>query len=162
MKRIRKINPSKIIITIFAVAFVIAGGVFLYKTAYENGKTDGRKNYETETSELVKNLATAVSEKVEDLESISENLSSVPAEVDQDSINSALESIQKITVKNENAKAILKSLEDAWQALKTTYESGDNDKIKSEFENLKASAEETAKKLQELYDGNITSALEKL
>lgn len=162
MKRIRKINPSKIIITIFVVAFIIAGGIFLYKTAYENGKTDGRKNYETETSELVKNLATAVSEKVEDAKSISENLSSVPAEVDQDSINSALESIQKITVKNENAKAILKSLEDAWQALKTTYESGDNDKIKSEFENLKASAEETAKKLQELYDGNITSALEKL
>ena len=162
MKRIRKINPSKIIIAIFAVAFVIAGGIFLYKTAYENGKTDGRKNYETETSELVKNLATAVSEKVEDAKSISENLSSIPAEVDQDSINAALESIQKITVKNENAKAILKSLEDAWQALKTTYESGDNDKIKSEFENLKSSAEETAKKLQELYDGNITSALEKL
>ena len=162
MKRIRKINPSKIIITIFAVAFVIAGGIFLYKTAYENGKTDGRKNYETETSELVKNLATAISEKVEDSKSISENLGNVPAEIDQDSINAALESIQKITVKNENAKAILKSLEDAWQALKTTYESGDNDKIKSEFENLKASAEETAKKLQELYDGNITSALEKL
>ena len=158
----KRIKQSNKIIIILAIAFVVTGGIFLYKFAYEKGKTDGRKNYETETSELVKNLATAVSEKVEDSKSISENLGSVPAEIDQDSINAALESIQKITVKNENAKAILKSLEDAWQALKTTYESGDNDKIKSEFENLKSSAEETAKKLQELYDGNITSALEKL
>ncbi|MDO4889592.1 MAG: hypothetical protein Q4A25_02800 [Candidatus Saccharibacteria bacterium] len=162
MKRIRKINSSKTILTIFAVAFIIAGGIFLYKTAYENGKADGRKNYESETSELVKNLANAISEKVEDLGNISENLNSIPTELDQDSINTTLESIKKITVKNEDAKTILKSYEDSWQALKTTYDTGDNEKIKSEFENLKASAGETTKKLQELYDSRITSALEKL
>ena len=46
--------------------------------------------------------------------------------------------------------------------MKTAYETQDNEKIKSEFENLKAAAEDTSKKLQELYDTNITSALEKL
>ena len=161
-KIIKKVNSSKIIIVIFAVAFIAAGGAFLYRTAYENGKADGRKNYESETSELVKNLATAISEKVEDTKAISENLNNLPSEVNQDSINTYIESIGKITLKNEEAKSIMKSYEESWQALKTTYETGDNDKIKNEFENLKSSAEDTAKKLQELYDSRITSALEKL
>lgn len=160
MKRIKKSN--QIIIAIFAVAFIAAGGIFLYKTAYENGKTDGRKNYQTETSELVRSLATAISEKVEDTKNISENLHSLPAEIDQESINAYLEALQKITLKNEAAKEILKSYEDSWTAMKTAYETQDNEKIKSEFENLKAAAEDTSKKLQELYDTNITSALEKL
>ena len=160
MKRIKKSN--QIIIAIFAVAFIAAGGIFLYKTAYENGKTDGRKNYQTETSELVGSLATAISEKVEDTKNISENFHSLPAEIDQESINAYLEALQKITLKNEAAKEILKSYEDSWTAMKTAYETQDNEKIKSEFENLKAAAEDTSKKLQELYDTNITSALEKL
>ena len=160
MKRIKKSN--QIIIAIFAVAFIAAGGIFLYKTAYENGKTDGRKNYQTETSELVGSLATAISEKVEDTKNISENLHSLPAEIDQESINAYLEALQKITLKNEATKEILKSYEDSWTAMKTAYETQDNEKIKSEFENLKAAAEDTSKKLQELYDTNITSALEKL
>ncbi len=161
-KRTRKTNLSKIIIGVFALAFIVAGGIFLYKFAYEKGKTDGRKNYESETSDLVKNLATAVSEKVEDLKNISEKLGSIPSEVDQDSINSQIEALDKIELKNEQGKTILDSLKDAWQALKTTYETGDNDKIKSEFETLKNTAKETAEKLQTLYDENITSALEKL
>lgn len=161
-RRIKKTNLSKIIIIIFAVAFIAAGGIFLYKTAYENGKTDGRKNYESETSDLVKNLATAVSEKTEDLKNISENLDSVPSEINQDAINSYLESLGKIELKNEDARTILNSFKDAWQAMKTTYETGDNDKIKTEFETLKNTAKETTEKLQTLYDGNITSALEKL
>ena len=160
MKRIRKSN--QIIIAIFAVAFIAAGGIFLYKTAYENGKTDGRKNYQTETSELVGSLATAISEKVEDTKNISENLHSLPAEIDQESVNAYLEALQKITLKNEAAKEILKSYEDSWTAMKTAYETQDNEKIKSEFENLKVAAEDTSKKLQELYDTNIASALEKL
>ena len=160
MKRIKKSN--QIILAIFAVAFIAAGGIFLYKTAYENGKTDGRKNYQTETSELVGSLATAISEKVEDTKNISENLHSLPAEIDQESINAYLEALQKITLKNEATKEILKSYEDSWTAMKTAYETQDNEKIKSEFENLKAAAEDTSKKLQELYDTNITSALEKL
>lgn len=161
-KRTRKTNLSKIIIGVFALAFIVAGGIFLYKFAYEKGKTDGRKNYESETSDLVKNLATAVSEKVEDSKNISEKLGSIPSEVDQDSINSQIEALDKIELKNEQGKTILDSLKDAWQALKTTYETGDNDKIKSEFETLKNTAKETAEKLQALYDENITSALEKL
>ncbi|MBR3365531.1 hypothetical protein IKG48_00160 [Candidatus Saccharibacteria bacterium] len=158
-KRTKKLNK---IIIILAVAFVATGGIFLYKFAYEKGKTDGRQNYESETSILVKNLATAVSEKVEDSKNISENLNNVPSELDQDSINSQIEALGKIELKNETAKTILNSLKDAWQALKTTYEAGDNDKIKTEFENLKSTAKETAEKLQTLYDENITSALEKL
>ena len=158
-KRIKKSNK---IIIILAIAFVATGGIFLYKFAYEKGKTDGRQNYESETSDLVKNLATAVSEKVEDSKNIAENLSSLPSEIDQDAINSYLEALGKIELKNETAKTILKSYEDAWQALKTTYETGDNEKIKTEFETLKNTAKETAEKLQTLYDENITSALEKL
>lgn len=161
-KRTRKTNLSKIIIGVFALAFIVAGGIFLYKTAYEKGKTDGRKNYESETSDLIKNLATAVSEKVEDSKNISENLGDIPSELDQDSINKQIEALDKIELKNETAKTILNSFKDAWQALKTIYETGDNDKIKTEFETLKNTAKETTEKLQALYDENITSALEKL
>lgn len=161
-KRIRKTNLSKIIIGIFALAFIVAGGIFLYKTAYEKGKTDERKNYESETSDLIKNLATAVSEKVEDSKNISENLGNIPSELDQDSINKQIEALDKIELKNETAKTILNSFKDAWQALKTIYKTGDNDKIKTEFETLKNTAKETTEKLQALYDENITSALEKL
>ena len=158
----RRIKKSNKIIIILAIAFVATGGIFLYKFAYEKGKTDGRQNYESETSDLVKNLATAVSEKAEDSKNIAENLSSLPSEINQDAINSHLEALGKIELKNETAKTILKSYEDAWQALKTTYETGDTEKIKTEFETLKNTAKETAEKLQTLYDENITSALEKL
>lgn len=158
----RHTKKSNRILIIFAVAFVIAGGIFLYKSAYDKGKADGRENYESETSDLVKNLATAVSEKTEDSKSLSENLENLPSELNQDSIDEYLETLGKIELKNEEAKNILKSYEDAWQAMKTTYETGDNDKIKSEYETLKNTAAETAEKLQTLYDNNIASALEKL
>ena len=161
-RRIKKANLSKTIIIVFAVAFVATGGIFLYKTAYENGKVDGRKNYESETSDLVKNLATAVSEKSSDFATIQNNLNNLPSEINEEAIGTYLETLGKIELKNESAKTILKSYEDAWQALKTTYGTGDNEKIKTEFETLKNTAKETAEKFQSLYDGNITSALEKL
>lgn len=161
-RRTKKTNVSRIIMGVFALAFIVAGGVFLYKTAYENGKADGRRNYESETSDLVKNLAVAVSEKVEDTKNISENLSELPSEVNQDSINGYLEAFDKIELRNEEAKNVLSSLKDAWQAMKTTYETGDNEKIKAEFETLKDTVKETTERLQTLYDEQITSALEKL
>ena len=64
---------SLIIISVFILAFIIAGGVFLYKFAYEKGKEDGRKNYESETAGLVKELATDVSEKSSDFNEIQNN-----------------------------------------------------------------------------------------
>ena len=158
----RRVKKSNKILIIFLVAFVIAGGIFLYKFAYDKGKTDGRKNYESETSDLVKNLATAVSEKSSDLAIIQTALNSLPSELDEASINTYIEALGKIELKNAEAKTLLKSYEDAWQAMKTTYATGDNDKIKTEYETLKNTAKETAEKLQSLYDGNITSALEKL
>lgn len=161
-KRIRKTNLPKIILGIFALAFIVAGGFFLYKTAYEKGREDGRKNYESETADLVKNLATAVSEKAEDSKTLTEGLSNLPAEANQESITSYLDALGNIELKNTAAKDLLKSYQDAWQALKTTYETGDNEKIKSEFETLKNTAKETAEKLQALYDNNIATALEKL
>ena len=161
-KRTRKIKSSKIILVIFAVAFVVAGGIFLYKTAYEKGKTDGRKNYESETAALVKNLATAVSEKTSDFSEIQKTLGNLPAELTEEAINDYLEALEKVQLKNAEAKEILNSYQDSWQSLKTVYESKDNEKIQSEFETLKSETEKTAEKLQSLYDGNISSALEKL
>lgn len=161
-KRVRKTNLSKIILVLFAIAFIVAGGVFLYKTAYEKGKTDGRKNYESETSALVKDLATAVSEKSSDFEAIQSNLNHLPSELNEESINEYLDTLSKIELKNAEARTILESYKDAWQAMKTTYETGDNDKIKTEYETLKNTADKTAEKLQALYDGNISTALEKL
>lgn len=161
-KRIKKSNAPKMIIGILAVAFIVAGGVFLYKTAYENGKKDGRKNYETETTEFIQNLAKAISEKSHDFAEIQTNLSKLPDEINAETIDAYLETLGKIELQNEEAKNSLKSYADSWQAMKTTYSTGDNDKIKSEFETLKSSATEIAEKLQNLYNENIKSALEKL
>ena len=161
-KRVRKIKSSKIILIIFAMAFIIAGGFFLYKTAYEKGKTDGRKNYESETAGLVKNLATAVSEKSSDFSEIQKTLGSLPSELAEDTINSYLESLEKIQLKNAEAKEILAEYKNSWQSMKTIYETKDNEKIQTEFETLKSEAAKTAEKLQTLYDDDISSALEKL
>ena len=161
-KRVRKIKASKIILGIFILAFIIAGGVFLYKFAYEKGKEDGRKNYESETAGLVKNLATAVSEKSSDFNEIQKALGTLPAELTEESINSYIESLDKVQIKNNEAKEILAEYKNSWQSMKTVYATKDNEKIKAEFETLKSEAEKTAEKLQTLYNNNISSALEKL
>ncbi|MBQ9016915.1 hypothetical protein IJ103_01535 [Candidatus Saccharibacteria bacterium] len=157
----KRTKKPKLIINVIILAVVALGACLIGKFAYDKGKEDGRNTYEAEASESINGLADAVVERSNDIKQL-QILESAPSELNEEFIDAYLEALEKIELKNVEAREILKNYQDAWQAMKTTYATGDNEKIKTEFETLKNTAEETAEKLQNLYDGNISSALEKL
>ena len=157
----KRTKKPKLIINVIILAVVALGACLIGKFAYDKGKEDGRNTYEAEVSESIGGLANAIVEKSDDIKAL-QSLESLPSEINEESIDAYLEALAKIDLKNAEAKETLKNYQDAWQALKTTYATEDNDKIKTEYETLKSTAEETVQKLQTLYDQNISSALEKL
>lgn len=164
----RKNNNSKKILSIIGIIVAVIGlGVGTYfgaRAIYDSGVTDGRRLESDEISERVRALGTAVSEKVNFQQLVSEAFKDVPAEVNTEGIEQYIGKLEELMgkVKVESVQEALKEYLAKWQALKDTYTSKDNGKIEESFNELKVIAEETAQKTQGLYDEAIKKAIQDL
>lgn len=158
-KKPRKYLALKIILGIMLVVFLSIGGICLYKIAHDNGRAEVL----SEKGENLTAVGKAVAEKANETKKLAENLA-VTEPLDTDGIENYLAGLSKIISETENAEAkkLLEEYFAKWESFKTVYASEDNEKIQAEFAGLKAAANETAEKLQKVYDTQITEALEKL
>ena len=160
-----KIDNKKVYIIFSSVILVlIVAACFCIHSAYNKGVSDGRANYEQETAELLSNLGTVISEKVNFRQSANNILVDVPNEINSDGIEAYIKNLNSLkdSVNTEAVKNIISEYIEKWQNFKDTYETEDNGAIEAAFNELKESAATAATQIKEAYDNQITDALKNL
>jgi flagellar basal body-associated protein FliL len=150
-----------IIVLVIGVAIATFFGV---NAAYNKGVQTGREDYEKETTELLSNLGTAISEKTNFNQNAKNILKDVPAEINEEGIDTYINNLITLadTTKTEEIKNIINEYIVKWQSFKDVYLSEDNDAISEAFNNLKTEAGSTATKIREAFDAKISDALNNL
>lgn len=160
-------NGKKIAIIICVIVVAIGLGVGAYfgaRAIYDSGVADGRRLESDEISERVMMLGTAVSEKVNFQQAVSDVFKDSMAEVNNEGIEQYIGKLEELIdkIKVEPVQNTLKEYLEKWKALKETYASKDNNKIEESFNELKATAGDTAQKIKTLYDETIKKAIQDL
>ena len=165
MARNTKSKNLKAYIIASVAALIIATLVFFgIKLAYDRGVADGRADYESETSELLSSLGTAISEKSDFVKNSSSTLTDVPTEINEEGINTYIKNLTTLrdSTNTESVKSALNNYIAKWQEFKDTYASENNDAITEAFNELKTTTETLSTEIRQLYDAKITEALKKL
>lgn len=157
---------KKIIIptVIIAMTGVGIGAFFGIKAVYQSGIEAGRSEAYNETKENVENLSTAMDDKINFQQKINEALGNTPTEINADSINSYINSLETLVneTANANAKEALETYLSKWREFSNTYASQDNSAIDASFNDLKTTSLDTAAKIKTIYDQAINSAIDNL
>ena len=140
------------------------GGYFGAKAIYENGIQTGRQQVIDETSDNVKELAMAVSEKTSFQQQISAMFTELPNEVNAESIDGYITQLTELIDKTntEQVKVALTDYLKEWNKFKETYASEDNNTITESFNELKVTAKNTAASAKSLFDESIKAAIDSL
>ena len=158
-------NKNIAIVSCIAMAVVLGVGIFFGARAiYDNGISTGRQIESDEIVNELKNLGTAISEKANFQQSISEVFKDLPAEVNAEGIDAYIAKLEEYTsnINTESVKNTLIEYLSKWKEFKDTYGSQDNDKITEAFNTLKTTASETATQIKTSYDEAIKNAVNNL
>ncbi len=152
------------IIIVVLVALVAVATFFGVNAAYNKGVQIGRENYEKETTEILSALGTAISEKTNFNQNAKDILKDVPTEVNEEGIDKYINNLITLanTVNIEEIKNIINEYITKWQNFKDVYLSEDNDAISEAFNTLKTEADSVTTKVREVFDANISEALNNL
>lgn len=166
MRKSKQANKKLIIIISTVVAAVILGIALFFggRAVYESGFTAGKQAMLDETSDKVKALGVAVSEKASFQDKVYKVFAELPSELNAEGIDKYLEGLKEITdsTKLEAAKVILEQYTEKWQSFKDVYASEDNGQITEKFNELKIAANDTASQLKTAYDEAIKQSVDNL
>lgn len=165
MKKDKVSHKTRIYIVFSVVVLIVISiACFCIHSAYRKGVSDGRADYEKEAAELLSTLGNAISEKTEFNKNASLVLKDVPAEIEEEGINTYINNLTTLenSTRTESAKKLLSSFIEKWRSFKDVYASEDNSTITDAFNELKTSSATLTEKIREAYDDQISTALRSL
>ncbi|MBR2836927.1 hypothetical protein IKE79_01050 [Candidatus Saccharibacteria bacterium] len=167
-KEVKKLGRKKlgIIITIavLAVAGVGVGAYFAIRAVYSSGVSEGREAMATEMADNLKALGVAIMEKSEFQEKVGKILAEIPSEVNTEKIDEYIAKLEKLVdeVTTKDVLPVINNYLAKWREFRDIYAGQDNGAISEAFDTLKATATDTASKIQTTYDEAIKGAIEGL
>lgn len=167
MSEKRKQSKTKLTIVIVAIlvtAGVAAGIYFALNAIYNNGRNDGYQTAIVDMSDKVKNLGAAVGAKANFAEKSYSTLMDMPETLNTESIDAYITKLNEL--KSENSSEEIRLLLDdylaKWTTFKDVYAGKNNSEIQESFNALKMATDETAGKIQTIFDNNIQEAIRNL
>lgn len=162
----RQHNKSKIIISIviiiIAVAAAVCGFIFIKNNAYQSGLENGIDQTNQKVQGKLETLASAMDQKTNIANDLQSLMNDVPQEIDEAGATKYLENLSALITKTDNqaTKTILEEYQKNWEAFKQKIQS--KDVSTADFDTLKSSAAETAKKIELILNQDIEKAIDEL
>ncbi|MBR0403159.1 hypothetical protein IJI55_01235 [Candidatus Saccharibacteria bacterium] len=159
----RKKSNNKVIKIIVGVAVAVALLAGTAVVAFKLGEQHEKKMI----ADKVAALAEHIQEKVDVIAKFADVTKIWDANtdtIDKDGIKNYIEKLKGVINETNNGqiKEKLTQYLEKWQALDNIYEGKDNEQIMKAFDDIKASATETAQQIKDILDGNIKKTVKEL
>lgn len=164
-KRHAKKSPVFFVLIILIIVALLGFGFFeTYKTAKNQGYSEGYEARKTETDANLNKIAELLSEKLSLQEKSKELFSDDISKLNSETIEVYINNVDSLkqSATDESAKKSLHELTEALNEFRAVYETKDNSAIEEKFEELKTKIQSSMDALNEVYNSQIRLALENL
>lgn len=159
-RKMRNNNTIKIVIGVLAGLIVVGGlmiGAFKLGERHERMAVDRKLEA---ASDFIKEKVDVVAK----LSGLSNLWNADTDTIDKDGIGKYIDKVKEIkeSISNGEVKEKLENYLSKWKVLEDIYDGKDNEQIMKAFEDIKTSATETAKEIEDILNKNINTTVDEL